>query len=144
MNEAMQKAGLTSTRQIKTGDWPRVRDFLSTLKSLPPPERPSEDGDPTAELMGDVSTVAGEPASTIDSTGGGALADGCLDEVMSIVKPARGCASGSVFLCKGESEAKAAFEKILGTPKYGTPGAVNDEVMKCTRYPKLEIFKPTM
>lgn len=52
----------------------------------------------------------------------------CLDGVLSVVKPARGCASGSVFRCNGEDEAMEAFEKILGTPKYGTPGAFNDEV----------------
>lgn len=54
----------------------------------------------------------------------------CLDGVLSVVKPARGCASGSVFLCKGEDEAMEAFGKILGTPKYGTPGEFNDEVTK--------------
>ncbi|CAM9099654.1 unnamed protein product [Scytosiphon promiscuus] len=53
----------------------------------------------------------------------------CLDGVLSVVKPARGCASGSVFRCNGEEEAMEAFEKILGTPKYGTPGAFNDEVL---------------
>lgn len=53
---------------------------------------------------------------------------GCLDSVTCVVKPARGCASGGVFLCRGEGEAEEAFKKVLGSPKYATPGAVNTEV----------------
>lgn len=65
------------------------------------------------------------PLPCLDGGGGGGGGDG----VLSVVKPARGCASGSVFLCRGEGEAMEAFEKILGTPKYGTPGEFNDQVL---------------
>lgn len=90
MVEAMRRAGLSSTRQVKTGNWSEARELISTLEQ-----------------------------STSTSTSGAAV----------VVKPVRGCASGDVFLCRGEDEAKKAFDKILGTPKYGTPGAMNDEVI---------------
>lgn len=93
MVEAMRRAGLSSTRQVKTGKWSEAREFFSTLEPSTSP-------------------------STSTSTSAAAV----------VVKPARGCASGDVFLCRGEDEAKKAFYKILGTPKYGTPGAMNDEV----------------
>ena len=44
-----------------------------------------------------------------------------------VVKPARGAASGDVYVCRGEEEVKTAFEKIKGSPKYG--GGVNEEVL---------------
>lgn len=131
MNDAVRKAGLASTRQIKTGDWSEVRGFLAALQVPPPTDRSNPNEGPVPEEFSE-NVPAGTNGPT-RATGheGKKEARGetpPLDDVMSIVKPARGCASGSVFLCKGESEAKEAFEKILGTPKYGTPGAVNDEV----------------
>ncbi|CAM9664089.1 unnamed protein product, partial [Choristocarpus tenellus] len=51
------------------------------------------------------------------------------EAVRLVVKPLRGCASGDVYLCQGLQEAETAFHTILGTPKYGTPGVVNDEVL---------------
>lgn len=131
MNEAVKEAGLTSTRQIKTGDWPKVREFLSTLTSpTVPGEQNYERESPVIENsnnfpgLADVPTTPSDHQQEVDGQG----VDGHLDNVLSIVKPSRGCASGNVFLCKGEREAEEAFLKILGTPKYGTPGAVNDEV----------------
>lgn len=129
MNEAVKEAGLESTRQIKTGDWSQVRQFLSTLTSPPVPggsigESASLEDSENVPGSGDGPTSPGDPREEVDGEG----VDWDLDNVLSVVKPARGCASGSVFLCKGEREAEEAFLKILGTPKYGTPGAVNDEV----------------
>jgi hypothetical protein len=43
-----------------------------------------------------------------------------------VIKPLRGCASGDVYLCSSESEAKTALDAIIGTPLYATPGAVNE------------------
>ncbi|CAM9125023.1 unnamed protein product [Laminaria digitata] len=145
MNEAAREAGLACARQIKTGDWSKAREFLASLK------KPNADAGAVAEnsenkensagavaeisakieksaevdeLVPSIDAVAGESGS-----GNGEEGAPCLDGVMSIVKPSRGCASGSVFLCTGEREAMEAFEKIRGTPKYGTPGAFNDEVL---------------
>lgn len=144
MNEAAREAGLACARQIKTGDWSKAREFLASLK------KPNADAGAVAENSENKENSAGvvaeisanieksaevdEPVPSIDAvageSGGGNGEEGapCLDGVMSIVKPSRGCASGSVFLCTGEREAMEAFEKIRGTPKYGTPGAFNDEV----------------
>lgn len=131
MNEAVKEAGLESTRQIKTGDWSQVRQFLSTLTSPPVPGGPngerenfSVENSKNVPGSGDGPTSPGDHREEVDAE----RVDGDLDNVLSIVKPSRGCASGNVFLCKGEREAEEAFLKILGTPKYGTPGAVNDEV----------------
>ena len=144
MNEAVRKAGLASARQTKTGDWSKAREFLSTLLSPPSPSSssipslssaPEYDGnslpggsrsetvgndEPTTSSPGDLEGKKGDVVATSDGRPDGGMA--------SVVKPARGCASGSVFLCRGEGEARDAFYKILGTPKYGTPGALNDEV----------------
>lgn len=130
MNEAVRKAGLDSARQIKTGNWSEVQEFLVALKA-PPQEGSSAAGQSVVDVAENIPGEANGPPTTTDHGGSSEKGEGTarLDGVMSIVKPARGCASGSVFLCHGESEAKEAFEKILGTPKYGTPGAINDEVM---------------
>lgn len=122
MNEAMRDAGLAAARQVKTGDRSKVREFLATLKSKAKPQATRSTGD-----VGDVDALSGDKPE-ITSTG--AVDDSGDDGVLSVVKPARGCASGSVFRCRGEGEAMEAFEKILGTPKYGTPGEFNDEVRK--------------
>lgn len=130
MNEAAREAGLACARQIKTGDWSKAREFLVSLKKPNADAGTVEDNHENKES----SARVGEPGPAIDAVGDES-GDGnreeaatCLDGVMSIVKPSRGCASGSVFLCVGEREAMEAFEKIRGTPKYGTPGAFNDEV----------------
>lgn len=82
------------------------------------------------DYMQDASAVRAAERGDGDGDRGNDDEDGYCREggVMSVVKPARGCASGSVFLCRGEREAEEAFRKILGAPKYGTPGAVNEEV----------------
>lgn len=132
MNEAMRDAGLAAARQVKTGDRSKVREFLATLKSKPkpPPPAPSTgEAAGSAGDVGDVDVLLGGNAETAADDGGDGGDDGD-DGVLSVVKPARGCASGSVFRCRGEDEAMEAFEKILGTPKYGTPGEFNDEVRK--------------
>lgn len=137
MNEAAREAGLACARQIKTGNWSEARDFLASL------EKPKANTGPIAEksenskenyVAQEASGEVDRPVPAIDAVAdnhGGRNTEEdavCLDGVMSIVKPSRGCASGSVFLCTGEREAMEAFEKIRGTPKYGTPGAFNDEV----------------
>lgn len=135
MNEAAREAGLACARQIKTGDWSKAREFLTSLK------KPNANAGPVAEHYEneEVSARVGEPGPGINAVAGesgdgnGEEGAACLDGVRSIVKPSRGCASGSVFLCVGEREAMEAFEKIRGTPKYGTPGAFNDEVGVCVR-----------
>lgn len=130
MNEAAREAGLACARQIKTGDWSKAREFLASLK------KPNVNAGLVAENSDNQENSArvDEPGPAVDAVAGesgdgnGVEGAECLDGVMSIVKPSRGCASGSVFLCVGEREAMEAFEKIRGTPKYGTPGAFNDEV----------------
>lgn len=147
MNEAMRNAGLAAARQVKTGDSSEVRQFLATLRSEsePPPLAPSARtatesardvgaGGDVGDVgdVGDMGTadISSGQNSEIPSTDVGDN-DSNGDGVLSVVKPARGCASGSVFRCRGEDEAMEAFEKIRGTPKYGTPGEFNDEVRKC-------------
>lgn len=115
MNEAMRDAGLAAARQVKTGDRSKVREFLATLESKPKPPPPAPSSGAAADTAGDAGDA---DVSSVESS----------DGVLSVVKPARGCASGSVFRCRGEGEAMEAFEKIVGTPKYGTPGEFNDEV----------------
>ncbi|CAM9458146.1 unnamed protein product, partial [Hapterophycus canaliculatus] len=145
MNEAMRDAGLSAARQIKTGDRAKVREFLETLKTKPPPPpaiSPRTDGQTLGRAVDDAGDPAARESSRklpSDASGlnrqrhrrqdGETESPTCLDGVLSVVKPARGCASGSVFRCNGEGEAMKAFEKILGTPKYGTPGEYNDEVL---------------
>lgn len=114
MNEAVREAGLTAVRQVKTGYWDEVRSFLSTLKS------PSATHPPCS-------------GSRTGTDGGAAPPTARAEGVSCVVKPVRGCASGGVFRCCGEQEAEVAFGKILGTRKYGTPGAVNDEVEPAAR-----------
>ncbi|KAG5189900.1 ATP-grasp domain-containing protein [Tribonema minus] len=46
-----------------------------------------------------------------------------------VIKPLRGCASGDVFLCATEVEARNALDTIVGSPLYATPGAVNREAL---------------
>eukprot|EP00752_Nemacystus_decipiens_P001229 g1228.t1 len=127
MNEAMRHADLAAVRQVKTGDRSKVREFLASLRSesKPPPPARSVGG---VGGVGDSDGFAGGNPE-VASTDGADDHDDDLDTVLSVVKPARGCASGSVFRCSGEGEAMEAFEKILGTPKYGTPGEFNDEVV---------------
>lgn len=122
MNAAVRKAGLASARQVKTGDWSKVQDFLGTLRPLTPHASTNHERAGSSEMAGSSGNTPPSPNNEDNSKSN-------LGGMKSIVKPARGCASGSVFLCTGEREAKEAFEKIRGTPKYGTPGAVNDEVM---------------
>lgn len=43
-----------------------------------------------------------------------------------VIKPLRGCASGDVFLCHTPEQAREAFDTIVGSPLYATPGAVNE------------------
>lgn len=155
MNEAMRSAGLAAARQVKTGDWSEVREFLQTLDPSSPPttsttttttkrsnSKAYDDGGACSSSAEEISSTADEEQISdifsieehrqVEAKAGdgqeGAKSSIFLDEVKCVVKPARGCASGNVFLCNGEREAKEAFEKILGTPKYGTPGAVNDQV----------------
>lgn len=146
MNEAIREAGLEAVRQVKTGDWAEVQSFLASLKKSSRGES-STSGEPgtnggiardneTTPAIGTVTSrdPVHNGASTTDAVVGGEGPgdsvgnESALDDVLCVVKPARGCASGSVFRCRGEREAEIAFRKILGTPKYGTPGAVNDEV----------------
>lgn len=152
MNEAMRTAGLAAARQIKTGDRAKVRQFLATLETTTtaPPPTPAQQQDAqqleqtggrevAADTDGDLAAPTPEENSEnvlAEAKGLGSRGeeqeedggDGNSPGVLSVVKPARGCASGSVFLCQGEREAMEAFDKILGTPKYGTPGEFNDEV----------------
>ncbi|CAN0350744.1 unnamed protein product [Pylaiella littoralis] len=152
MNEAVRGAGLAAARQIKTGDRSKVREFLATVTATPSPSgqssvvvaADSDDGHRQAEgdqvsgensgnVLSGAHGLGTSTATPTKGTKGGEREERdavpCLDGVLSVVKPARGCASGSVFLCKGEDEAMEAFGKILGTPKYGTPGEFNDEVV---------------
>lgn len=46
---------------------------------------------------------------------------------LAVVKPARGAASGDVYVCQTAEEAKAAFDAILNAPTYG--GGVNEAVL---------------
>lgn len=152
MNEAMRSAGLAAARQIKTGDRSKVKKFIAALNATPPASGSgqsiaatagSDDGQYEAEgdqipgensekSLDDVHGLGTSTAPRREGMEGGEGGESnvmpCLDDVLSVVKPARGCASGSVFLCKGEDEAMEAFGKILGTPKYGSPGEFNDEV----------------
>ncbi|CAN0245566.1 unnamed protein product [Ectocarpus fasciculatus] len=156
MNEAMRAAGLAAARQMKTGDRDKVRQFLATLETTtaPPPPTPAQQqdaqleqaggGEVAADAEGDLAGPTPEENSENvlatakglgvrgedqEEDGGDGSSPAGLTGVMSVVKPARGCASGSVFRCQGEREAMDAFDKILGTPKYGTPGEFNDEVL---------------
>ncbi|CAM9221152.1 unnamed protein product [Ectocarpus sp. 8 AP-2014] len=152
MNEAMRTAGLAAARQIKTGDRAKVRQFLATLETTTtaPPPTPAQQQDAqqleqtggrevAADADGDLAVPMPEENSenVPEAKGRGGRGeeqeedggDGNSRGVLSVVKPARGCASGSVFRCQGEREAMEAFDKILGTPKYGTPGEFNDEVL---------------
>lgn len=157
MNESVRDAGLAAVRQVKTGDRSKVQHFLSTLKPgapPPPPARGARAEAPAAAAAdnaggADVDASSAEEsgvASTdaTDAPGGNTCGLGTPSsarktgrqeeerggaEVLSVVKPSRGCASGSVFRCRGEDEAMEAFENIVGTPKYGTPGEFNHEVM---------------
>lgn len=122
MNEAMRDAGLAAARQVKTGDRSKVREFLATLKSKAKPPPAARSARDVVESSRDKPGMS--PTGAVDDSGDGD------DGVLSVVKPARGCASGSVFRCRGEREAMEAFEKIQGTPKYGTPGEFNDEVQQ--------------
>ncbi|CAM9760437.1 unnamed protein product, partial [Ectocarpus fasciculatus] len=156
MNEAMRAAGLAAARQMKTGDRDKVRQFLATLETTtaPPPPTPAQQqdaqleqaggGEVAADAEGDLAAPTPEENSENvlatakglgvrgedqEEDGGDGSSPAGLTGVMSVVKPARGCASGSVFRCQGEREAMDAFDRILGTPKYGTPGEFNDEVL---------------
>jgi hypothetical protein len=53
-------------------------------------------------------------------------ADSSVKWPLIVIKPLRGCASGDVYLCSSENEAKIALDAIIGTPMYATPGAVNE------------------
>lgn len=151
MNEAMRTAGLAAARQIKTGDRAKVRQFLATLETTTPPA-PAQQQDAQLEQTrgrevptgADGNLAAPTPEENSENIlaeekglggrgeeqgeGGEDGSSPGLGGVLSVVKPARGCASGSVCRCQGEREAMDAFDKILGTPKYGTPGEFNDEV----------------
>lgn len=46
-----------------------------------------------------------------------------------IIKPYRGVASDGVHLCTSISEAKACFDELLGSPRYGTVGGKQESVL---------------
>ncbi|CAN0546901.1 unnamed protein product, partial [Ectocarpus sp. 12 AP-2014] len=129
MNEAMRTAGLAAARQIKTGDKAKVRQFLATLETTttaPPPTPAQQQDAQQLEQTGGREVAAGTDGDLValtpeensenviaEAKGLGSRGeeqeedggDGNSPGVLSVVKPARGCASGSVFRCQDEREA---------------------------------------
>lgn len=49
------------------------------------------------------------------------------DSKCFVLKPRRGVASDGVFLCRSQNEAKDAFAKLIGKPKY--EGGINEDIV---------------
>lgn len=70
-----------------------------------------------------------ETTSNTGSLGMGTNTLIATENPMCIVKPIRGCASDSVFLCKKLHDVKQAFGLIHGNPIFGSPEFTHDSVL---------------
>lgn len=86
------------------------------------------------DVMAFAATLATAGGSDRGSRGIGDGGEAAKAWVPLVIKPLRGCASGDVFLCRSEEQARSALATILGSPLYGTPGAVNEVSDSCTQF----------
>jgi hypothetical protein len=98
-------AGLATVRQAKAASWSDITAFVQSLTTA------------TTSTTSPTTTAAAAATATSSSSS---------EWPLIVIKPLRGCASGDVYLCSTETEAKAALDTIIGTPLYATPGAVNE------------------
>lgn len=123
MVETVNKAGLDVVKQNLCKTLEEAVEFANTLGISDEEEREPQRS--TDEVV--------ETAASTEEEFTGLLGEGrntkLLDKKMCVVKPIRGAASDSVFLCQTPEEVRQAYADIFGTSILGSLGNKHDTVL---------------